>query len=87
MWEAVSNCLIFLSSPSMWGLGSSLATLRFQLGLLGCDVLFKCVSGGSATLHDTTSLLRVLTVGVCKSDPNMPIPGYRFRSEQFKLGY
>jgi ribulose-5-phosphate 4-epimerase/fuculose-1-phosphate aldolase len=34
-----------------------------QLGFLGGDILFKGVGNGSATLHDTTSCLRVLTVG------------------------
>jgi len=37
-------------------------------------------------LHDTTSCLRVLTVGFSTSDPNMPQVGSPFISEQFKLG-
>jgi hypothetical protein len=31
--------------------------LRFQLGLLGCDVLFKGVGNRPATLHDIPRLL------------------------------
>jgi hypothetical protein len=57
MWEAVSNCLIFLSNPSIWGPGSSLACLAFSAAMFSSNVC------GSATLHATTSLLRVLTVG------------------------
>ena len=32
-------------------------------GLLGSNSIFECMGNGSATLHDTTSCLRVLTAG------------------------
>ena len=35
------------------GAGFLLRNLRFQLGLLGRDILFKGMRDGSATLHDT----------------------------------
>jgi hypothetical protein len=57
--------------------------LGFQLGLLGGDILLKSVGHGSAAFHDTTSCIRVLTVGFAKSDPNMQIPWGLFPCEQF----
>jgi hypothetical protein len=38
----------------------------------------------AAMLHDTTSCLRVLTVGFSTSDPNMPQGESQFPSEHFK---
>ena len=40
-----------------------LGNLGFELGFLGCDIFLERVGNRSATLHDTTSCLRVLTVG------------------------
>jgi len=37
------------------GTGLDLGNLRFQLGFLGCDILFEGMRSESATLHDTTS--------------------------------
>jgi hypothetical protein len=61
--DAVSRSDLFEEPVHLWT-GLELGDLRFQLGFLGCDVFFKCVRGGSATLHDTTSGLPVLTVGL-----------------------
>ena len=40
-----------------------------------------------ATLHDTTSCLRVLAVGFCSSNPNMPRRAGQFQSEQFTVSH
>ena len=53
----------FLEQPVLLGTVRELGDLRFQPGLLGCNSIFKCMGNGSATLHDTTSCLRVLAVG------------------------
>jgi hypothetical protein len=55
--------------------------LGLQLGLFGGDILFKGVGCGSAAFHDTTCCLRVLTVGLAKSDRNMPTPRIQFQSD------
>jgi hypothetical protein len=39
----------------------------------------------TATLHDTTSCLRVLTVGFSISDPNMQSQGGQFHSAQISI--
>jgi hypothetical protein len=57
-----------------------------QPGFLGCNIFLKRVGNRSATLHDTTSCLRVLTVGVRTSDPTIQMPGRRFQSEQSRSG-
>ena len=53
----------FLEQPVLLGTVWELGDLRFQPGLLGCNSIFKCMGNGPATLHDTTSCLRVLAVG------------------------
>jgi len=50
--------------PVLMRTGVELGGLRFQPSLLGGNSIFECVGNGSATLHDTTSCLRVLTVGL-----------------------
>ena len=67
--DAVSSCRIFLRSASISGPGFSLATWASSLAFSAAMFVFKCVRGGSATLHDTTSLLTGPDRRVCKSDP------------------
>ena len=75
----------FLEQPvlllTLWELGD----LRLQAGLLGGNSIFKCVGNGSSTRHDTTSCLRVLTVGFAGADPSMPSRGDQFRSEHSQI--
>ena len=52
-----------LEQPVHLRTGFELGKLGFQLGFLGCNVFFERVGNRSATLHDTTSCLRVLTAG------------------------
>src|SRR5439155_18916934 len=70
----------FLEQPVLLGTVRELGDLRFQPGLLGCNSIFKCMGNGSATLHDTTSCLRVLAVGFAGASP-----GDLFRSEHSRI--
>jgi hypothetical protein len=75
----------FLEQPVLPGTLWELGDLRLQPGFLGGNSIFKGVRNGSATLHDTTSCLRVLTVGFAGADPNMPSRGDQFRSEHSQI--
>jgi hypothetical protein len=63
-----------------------LGDLRFKPSLLGCNVFLERVGNRSATLHDTTSCLRVLTVGFASPNSITCRPGYQFTSERSELG-
>ena len=64
--DTVSSCRIFFCGVRPTGGRVLTLQLRFQLGLFGGNVFFKGVRSGSATVHDTTSLLTGPDRKVCK---------------------
>jgi hypothetical protein len=71
----VPNC----AGRKQFGFGSQALCFFGKAGFKGLG-LFE-----TSTQHDTTSCLRVLTVGFCSSDPNMQMPGRQFQSEQNQI--
>jgi hypothetical protein len=81
-WRA----LRIISSQAPPG-GNPLGFLAKALPFLGKSFFKGLVLFEAATLHESTCLLRLLTVGVASSDPNMPKGGRQFPSEQFRSGH